>query len=317
MRRKIKKCGEEKGQRYDKMNEEIFREKSAVIDVGSNSVRLMLLADGKVLYKTLETTRLGEGIAFSPVLQSEAQARTARAIAAFVTRAKNEGAKRVYAFATAAVREAKNRDEFLALALRTSAVMIEVVSGEAEAALGMDGALKNADGAVLDVGGASTEIAVRAGGKTAYKKSVPVGVVRLKDACGRNAAHIEKTCENAAAEFKDALELLQSVRGNVTAIGGTATTLGAIKAGLKEYDGTKVTGVRLSCEELGRYAETLLALPVEEIEKYPCMPKKRADVIGGGAAWLHVLTRCLRLPFLVVSDEDNLEGYARSKGLLR
>ncbi|MGN1052769.1 MAG: hypothetical protein ACI4SH_05200, partial [Candidatus Scatosoma sp.] len=168
----------------------------------------------------------------------------------------------------------------------------------------------------LDGGGASTEIAVRVGGKTAYKKSVPVGVVRLKDTCGKNAALIEKTCEEAAAEFKDVAESLKSVKRKVTAIGGTATTLGAMKAGLKEYDGRKVTGVRVSCEELGQYAKTLLSLPVEEIEKFPCMPKKRADVIGGGAAWLHVLTRRLNLPFIVISDEDNLEGYARSKGLL-
>ena len=60
----------------------------------------------------------------------------------------------------------------------------------------------------------------------------------------------------------------------------------------------------------------MLTLPVEEIEKYPCMPKKRADVIGGGAAWLYVLMRRLDLPLIVISDEDNLEGYARSKGLL-
>lgn len=298
------------------MNEEIFREKSAVIDVGSNSVRLMFLADGKVLYKTIETTRLGEGIAFSPYLQEAAQRRTAQAVAAFVARAESEGAKKIYAYATAAVREAENRDEFLSLVLKTSGICLEVVSGEAEAALGMSGALKNADGAVLDVGGASTELAVRIGGKTAYKKSVPVGVVRLKDVCGRDITKIEETCGRAANGFDDAAEKLKIVKRSVTAIGGTATTLGAIKADLKEYDGNKVTGVFITCEEMGGYAKNLLSMPVEEIEKFPCMPNKRADVIGGGAAWLYVLMRRLDLPLIVISDEDNLEGYARSKGLL-
>ena len=79
------------------MKNETFRGKSAVIDVGSNSVRLMLVADGKVLYKTLDTTRLGEGIAFSPRLKEEAQERTANAIAAFKNRAEAEGAAIVYA----------------------------------------------------------------------------------------------------------------------------------------------------------------------------------------------------------------------------
>ena len=55
--------------------------KFAVIDVGSNSVRLMLVADGKVLYKSVNTTRLGEGLAERPVLTKEAIERTALAVA--------------------------------------------------------------------------------------------------------------------------------------------------------------------------------------------------------------------------------------------
>ena len=65
--------------------------KTAVIDIGSNSVRLMMMADGKVLYKTLNTTRLGEGIASSPFLKDEAISRTASAVADFFSRAKREG----------------------------------------------------------------------------------------------------------------------------------------------------------------------------------------------------------------------------------
>ena len=51
--------------------------KFAVIDIGSNSVRLMFVADGKVLYKTLQTTRLGEGLAEKPLLKGEAIERSA------------------------------------------------------------------------------------------------------------------------------------------------------------------------------------------------------------------------------------------------
>ncbi|MFQ9738504.1 MAG: hypothetical protein ACLR06_12770 [Christensenellaceae bacterium] len=65
--------------------------KIAVIDIGSNSVRLMMMADGKVLYKTLDTTRLGEGLASSSLLKREAVERTAAAVAAFYARANAEG----------------------------------------------------------------------------------------------------------------------------------------------------------------------------------------------------------------------------------
>lgn len=296
--------------------EKVFFGKSAVIDVGSNSVRLMLVADGKVLYKMLNTTRLGEGLAFSPRLKSEAQERTASAIAEFKTRAAQEGATKIYAFATAAVREAENKEEFLALAKAKSGLDLDVVAGQEEATLGINGALKNCDGAMIDIGGASTEIAVKISGQIVYKKSVPLGVVRLKDMCGRNAEEIDKVCSEKASKFKDVIDWLYSLQENIVAIGGTATTLGAIKADLQEYDGQKLTGAMITRAEMSQYAENLLTMPIEKIEKLPCMPKKRADVIGGGAAWLAKLMDFLSIPQIVISDEDNLEGYAMQKGLL-
>ena len=141
-------------------------------------------------------------------------------------------------------------------------------------------------------------------------------MVRLKDLCGRDLRKIGELCEREAEEFRDAKDFLRFVCGNMTAIGGTATTLGAMKADLKEYDGKKVTGTKITAVEMKIYAEKLLTLPVCEIEKFPCMPKKRADVIGGGAAWIEALMRTLSLSEITVSDEDNLEGYAREKGLL-
>ena len=85
---------------------------------------------------------------------------------------------------------------------------------------------------------------------------------------------------------------------------------------MKSYDGQKVTGVFLEQSDLRNYAKAFLSLPVREIAKLPCMPEKRADVIGGGAAWLYMITESLGLPGITVSDEDNLEGYARLKGIL-
>ena len=65
--------------------------KCSVIDIGSNSVRLLLWADGKTLYKKLCTTRLGEGLSKSGVLTGEAITRTANAVARFCEEAKQRG----------------------------------------------------------------------------------------------------------------------------------------------------------------------------------------------------------------------------------
>ncbi len=285
--------------------------KNAVIDIGSNSVRLMLVADGKVLYKRLNTTRLGEGLAHSPYLNDEAIERTAAAVCAFARQAKSEGAEQVFPFATAAVRTAKNGNAFVARVHELCGLETEIVSGEKEAELGLFGALGNADGAVLDMGGASCELCIRNDGRISYKKSVPLGVVRLKDECGRDKAKLIAATKREAKGYGE-IPPLQSV----CAIGGTATTLAALALGLQEYDGEKVTGAQLTSATMQMLADELCAMPVDEIAKLPCMPKGRADVITGGAVALATLMGMLAIEKLMVSDRDNLEGYAIQKGLL-
>ncbi len=285
--------------------------KFAVIDIGSNSVRLMFVADGKVLYKRLNTTRLGEGLAERPLLKEAAIERTAQAVSCFYGQALNEGAETVCAFATAAVRSAENREEFLSRVKTLCGLDIEVVSGEEEAALGLVGALGDADGTVIDIGGASTEIVVRAGGETVYKKSVNIGVVRLKDACGRKLPLLNVRVNTAIEEFG----VLPKIE-RLYAIGGTATTLAAQCLRLVEYDSKRITGAKITIEEVEELVRKFAESSVEEIAAFPCMPTGRADVILGGAVLLAALMRRYGFSELIVSDRDNLEGYAVRRGLM-
>ena len=283
----------------------------AVIDIGSNSVRLMFVADGKVLYKSLNTTRLGEGLANAPMLLPAAIERTAQAVADFYQKAVADGAKNVFAFATAAVRSAENRAEFLDRVKRLCGLEIEVVSGEEEAELGVLGALGNGDGGVIDIGGASTEIVVKSGGKLVYKKRLDIGVVRLKDRYGKDLNGIRTAAKQAVGKY-----------GKIPAtdlfcgIGGTATTLAAQYLGLPAYDSARITGTEIPVEELKRLADKLSAMSVEKIAALPCMPQGRADVIVGGAILLATLMKELGFSVLTVSDRDNLEGYAIKRGLM-
>ena len=283
----------------------------AVIDVGSNSVRLMFVADGKVLYKRLHTTRLGEGLANAPFLLPAAIERTAQAVADFHRQAKAENAEGVFAFATAAVRSAENRAEFLEKVHALCGLTVEVVSGAEEAELGILGALGTGNGGVIDIGGASTEIVVKRDGELVYKKSLNIGVVRLKDGYGKDTDGIRKAAEEAAEEY-GTLPKTDLFCG----IGGTATTLAAQYLGLENYQSDKITGTKISLCELQRLADKLSYMTVEEIAQLPCMPTGRADVIAGGAVLLATLMEKLDIPVLTVSDRDNLEGYAIQRGLL-
>lgn len=284
--------------------------KYAVIDIGSNSVRLMFVANGKVLYKRLNTTRLGEGLMQTGALNAQAIARSANAVTSFFLQAKLDGAQTVYAFATAAVRGATNGNDFVLAVKESCGLSIEVLSGETEAEVGILGALAHEDGSVIDIGGASTELVTQKDGQTVYKKSVNVGVVRLKDACGNDKTLLENRCKQEAAQFLDAVNLT-----NVYAIGGTATTLAALVLGLQQYSSEKITGCTLSLEAIQTLIKRLSQKSVDEIAAMPCVPKGRADVLLHGAIWLSTVMQTIGITKLIVSDRDNLEGYAVKKGL--
>ena len=283
----------------------------AVIDVGSNSVRLMFVADGKVLYKRLNTTRLGEGLAQAPYLKESAAERSAVAVANFCSLAKDEGAEEVFVFATAAARTAKNREIFTDRVKALCGLTVDVISGEEEAEIGLLGALGDKDGAIIDIGGASTEIVVKKQGSIHYKKSINIGVVRLKDRCGRDKKALEALALEEVKNFG-----IVPTDATFYGIGGTATTLAAQYLRLEEYVSDKITGTVIPAEEIQALADKLSAMSVEEIAALPCMPAGREDVILGGAVLLATLVRELGIKQITVSDRDNLEGYAIKRGLM-
>ena len=260
----------------------------------------MMWADGKTLYKTLNTTRLGEGLVSTGAMTQSAIARTAVAVRDFAARAKEEGAERVFAFATAAVRSASNRADFLKAVKAEAGIDVDVISGEEEARIGILGAL---------CGGASTEITLQRSGARLYSHSANVGTVRLYDACGRDKAALLRYISGAIAEYGS----VPAQGLTMYAIGGTATTMAAVALGLEKYDPSKTDGAQITLEQAGRMADMLLSLSVEEVKKVKGMEPRRADVIGGGCLLMCSIMSMLGADKIVVSEKDNLEGYVLSR----
>ena len=287
--------------------------KISAIDVGSNSVRLMVMADGKTLYKQLETTRLSQGLAQTGVLSAEAIERTARAVQLFAAAAELNGAGTPYVFATAAVRSAANGGEFVARVKALTGIDVDVISGEQEAACGLAGALGGRDGGIVDLGGASTEITVRRGGSTAYSKSVNIGTVRLFDMAGQEKPALQAVIDEKLAEY-GALDLS---RDRMYGVGGTATSLAAVFLGLEKYDPNAVHGTVLTAAWLKEEADILLSMTTEERKLVKGMDVRRADVIAGGCLLLYNILARFGAAALTVSESDNLEGYVILKGLAK
>ena len=287
--------------------------KISAIDVGSNSVRLMVMADGKTLYKQLDTTRLAEGLAQSGVLKPEAIERTARAVQIFAAAAELNGAGTPYVFATAAVRSSKNGADFVARVKALTGIDVDVLIGEEEAACGILGALRGRDGGIIDLGGASTEITLQQGGKTLYSKSVNIGTVRLFDMAGQDRSALQAAIDNSLNGY-GALSLDGK---DIYGIGGTATSLAALYHELEKYDPKVVEGTVLTREWLCAEAEKLLSLTVEERRALRGMEPRRADVIAGGCLLMYSILNRFNADRITVSESDNLEGYVLLKGLVK
>lgn len=282
----------------------------AVLDIGSNSVRLMLWADGKSLFKKVSTTRLGEGLASSGHLSEAAMERTIGAVKAFCTQARAYDAT-IYAFATAAVRSSQNGEELCDRIKGECGVSVDVVSGEEEAILGLTGAVPpGEDGGIVDIGGASTEICCRKAGEILFRTSLPVGCVKLFDRFGDRRDALEEAIGRAIGPLTGVLP-----SGTAYAVGGTASTLASVKLGLSAYDAVDLQDLPLGIEWMRETADRLLSCTKEERMQIPGMDRARADIIAGGALLLHKIMEKLQLSEVRFSDRDNLEGYLHARGL--
>ncbi len=283
-----------------------MKSKIAVIDVGSNSVRLMYAEGENVIKKEIQVTKIAKGLVGGLNLQSEAIERTARALSNFYFKAKDWGAKGIYAFCTEAVRKASNKAEFLSRVFELCGIVPEVISGEEEALLGINGALKDKDGMVIDIGGASTEIIVREKGKIIYSKSLNVGVVTLTEKFGQNPDKIKAYLQEKLCEYGEV------PKANAYGIGGTATSLAGISIG-EDYNPKKVNGYKLCRQEVDNLKNRLYSLPVEERKRLKGLQPERAEVIASGATLLNEIMKKFEITLLTVSEGDNLEGYLYKK----
>ena len=280
----------------------------AVIDIGSNSVRLMLWADGKTILKRLLTTRLGAGIQ-NRCLSHESMTRSAEAVSFFYHEAIKAGAQEVYAFATAAVRLAQNKEEFLRLVKEACGLCVDVVSGKQEASLAALGALGAEDGIVIDIGGASSEVICVKGRRQVYAHSFPVGAVTLRERCCDDQGKTE-------LYLKEMFMTLPKLEGKVFGVGGTATALACLLLKLQEYDAQRVQNCFLTAEELVALKDKLFSLTVEERKALVGMEEARADVIAGGTAILAEIVNKIGAAGIAASDRDNLEGYLYARGIV-
>jgi exopolyphosphatase / guanosine-5'-triphosphate,3'-diphosphate pyrophosphatase len=294
----------------------------AVVDVGTNSTRLLVadVEDGRVteVERATRVTRLGDGLEATGRLGDAPMARVLDAVAGYRERMDACGVQASLAVLTSAVRDADNGAGFTAQ-VAEHVPDARTITGEEEAALSFAGATSERSGdaelAVIDIGGGSTELVTGHGDRVDFHVSMQAGVVRL----GERHLHgdppergeVASLVEDFRAILADALP--QDVAAHVqaaVAVAGTPTSAAAIDLGLEPYDPARTHGHVLELTTLEEQLAFLAAMPLSERRRVPGLHPDRAPTIVAGVAMLMECLRAFGLERVEVSEHDLLRGAA-------
>ncbi len=275
------------------------RERLAVIDLGSNSFRLVVFMAWKGWWRRTdeiyEPVRIGEGLAATGRLGEAPMRRALATLDVFdhFCRAAGLGGRSVDALATSAIRDAENAAGFLALAGERTSLPIRVLSREQEARYGYLAAVNSTtltEGCVLDLGGGSLQL-VRVADRVARELgSWRLGAVRMTEQFlpagnGRRRAErrqIEQLREHVADELGRA-EWLARAGPRLVGIGGTVRNLAVAVQRASGLPSNGVQATIVSSEALEELVERLAALPASQRSSVPGIKPARADLILAGA----------------------------------
>ncbi|MDZ4183785.1 MAG: exopolyphosphatase [Desulfuromonadales bacterium] len=290
----------------------------AAIDIGSNSVRMLLgevVGDQVIPYHYFRhITRLAGGYDPQAGISAAASARTLSALENFAYRLDQIKPICIRAVATEAVRRAVNGEQFVAEVREQTGISVEIINGDEEAALSSAGVLAGlqpppVEALIFDVGGGSTEFIIIKDRQRLWQKSYPLGVVSLAE-----TTNPEQVIAEILTELADDLRvagfhsLLAGTDCELIGTAGTVTTFAAFDLAMTEYDWQRINNYVLSRSALLSLYQRLLPLSLAERELLPGIEKGRGDLIIYGADIVLALMTLFCKDALRVSDFGLLEG---------
>ncbi|MGE5397965.1 MAG: hypothetical protein ACM3MK_10580 [Chitinophagales bacterium] len=273
-------------------------------DIGTNSCRLLVAqivsGDFSILEKKVVTTRIGEGMGHNKWLKPKAIDRTLDCLSRFVEDMHRWQVMMSTVVATSAVRESMNQFDFLILAQERTGFDVEVLSGEKEGYLSYLGVKKSfnmkAHPVVVDVGGGSVEFSYHR--RKVHSMSIPVGAVKATE-----ADWDETDIKNLLGERISDLPLSPLVL-----VGGTATSMVAIKKEMKRYNPKEVQGEKLSLSDISDLYQRLNGMTIEQKRELTGLQPERADIMEKGVLIIKSIMELMGRKQALVSDSDLLDG---------
>lgn len=269
----------------------------AVFDLGSNSIKCVMAETRsrtvRVIHEESISTRLAEHLIDTAELRPEAIARTLKALRDLRAKAAELGVEHFRAVATSAVRDSRNRREFLRAAKEVLGFPVRLLSGSEEAETIYAGVTADThwggkDIFIVDIGGGSAEWVQGEHGKLVRRISLPLGAVRLR----------ERFLHEYPVASDTAGLLVETIRGQIAhplshyslgarrliGTGGTITCLVAIHREVAHFDPQKIDHGSLTIKDVRALMASFTGRTLAELRSIPGLPPKRADLIIPGTA---------------------------------
>ncbi len=282
----------------------------ATIDLGSNTALMTILFADPKDRRRLEVaeelhliTGLGRDRNPDGTLNERGVGKALAALRHFTHRLDDVGVGRdaVVGATTAAVREASDGDAFLARVSAQTGLALQVIDGDREAELVATAQERSFPDRlplrVADIGGCSTEVALRLRGQTAWKVSLPTGSVRLSERHGGDLSALRSEVDRLLLALPP-----DGHRAALVGVAGTVTTAYQVAHEIDPWDPDLVHGRPLHLETVERLIERMAAMSPEELRALPGLDPGRADYIVAGMCLMAGLMRRFECRELLVSD---------------
>jgi len=296
----------------------------ASIDIGTNTV-LMLVADvrrdGSLVVVRDEhfIGRLGKGVDEYGIIVQETFHRIHGILSQLKSIADSLGIQHISACGTSALRDAKNRQEFIDFMKEKLGLEIQILSGTEEAELTYLGAISDypmksdsENYTVLDIGGGSTEIVSGSGAHVTSSASMDIGSVRLTERILKNNPPDRTALDHAVQIVRDQLKTSGPLSPAATIIGvaGTLTTLAALDLRIAEFDKNIINRHILTIETIDKIFHELRPLTLDQLRSYPQIHPSRADILLAGIIILRETLWKMNASKITVSDRGLRYGIA-------
>jgi exopolyphosphatase/guanosine-5'-triphosphate,3'-diphosphate pyrophosphatase len=303
----------------------IPRVRVAVVDIGTNSTRLLIAeVDPETgaleeLVGRSQVTRLGEGVDSQGSLSGAAIGRVLATLADYRSEIDAHECESNLAVLTSAVREAANGADFAARVRNDFGLDARVLSGDEEAQLTFLGAMSGRDTSeptvVIDIGGGSTEFVIGRERNAGFHVSLPAGVVRMSERHIHSDPPAPEELQSLAHDVRSVFmrglpaEERASV-GQGIAVAGTATSAASIDQELDPYDPARVHGYVLMLATVEMLLARLAGMTEVERREVVGLDPNRAPTIVAGMILLSEALRAFDLEQVEISEHDILHGSA-------